>query len=280
MSESTGFLNNLCSGIRKRLNGNKKSKYREVNLGWARQKYLKHLSPGKIYSHQLFHCETKFYDGPEYFHGLKEIFIDEVYKQELPHNPLILDCGSHIGLSIIYLKKSFPSAKIIGFEPDQRNFALLQQNIAQHKLDKVELVNKAVWITNGPINFRSEGNMGSKIEKGNSDAQMIDAVRLKDYLNQKIDFLKMDIEGAEYEVLKDIASHLPFIENLFIEYHGSFTQQGELLEILDLLNRSGFNFYIKEASNVYEHPFLYRKMQDQRYYDIQLNIFCVRVPEA
>ena len=65
-------------------------------------------------------------------HGVKEIFIEDVYYQQLPENAYILDCGAHIGLSVIYLKSICPSANIICFEPDNKNFELLQKNIASH----------------------------------------------------------------------------------------------------------------------------------------------------
>jgi hypothetical protein len=61
---------------------------------------------------------------------------------------------------------------------------------------------------------------------------------------------------------------------MFIEYHGSFAQNDELLEIFEIIVKSGFKFYIKEAAINYEHPFLQK--QEKLNYDVQLNIFCFR----
>ncbi len=67
-----------------------------------------------------------------YLHGLNEIFVEEVYRfQSDTNTPLIIDCGSNIGLSIIYFKRLFPEAKIIGFEPDNEIFKILENNINQ-----------------------------------------------------------------------------------------------------------------------------------------------------
>jgi hypothetical protein len=49
------------------------------------------------------------------------------------------------------------------------------------------------------------------------------------------------------------------VENLFLEYHGNFNQNDELVEIFEIISKSGFQFYIKEAVSVFDHPFLHKK---------------------
>jgi FkbM family methyltransferase len=277
MPTSDNFLVNVFNGSIARIRKAFHNPYRKVNIGPVFLKYLKHLPPGKLHSHKLFGHETWFVSGQEYLHGIKEIFIEETYKQTLPPNAYILDCGANIGLSVIYLKWICPSATIIAFEPDANNFALLQKNIASHGLEKVELKNQAVWKEDAMLSFESEGTMSSKIvsNEGSGQSVRIPAVRLRDYLDKKIDFLKIDIEGAEFEVLLDISSHLSVVDNLFVEYHGSFDQIDQLARLFNLLSQSGFKYYIKEATNVYETPLLRRKTSGTPY-DIQLNIFCFR----
>jgi FkbM family methyltransferase len=234
-----------------------------------------------LHSHKLFGHETWFVSGQEYLHGIKEIFIEEIYRQTLPPNAFILDCGANIGLSVIYLKKICPTATIIAFEPDPNNFELLQKNIASHDLQNVVLKNEAVWKEDTMLSFESEGTMSSKIvfDKETDRSKLTKAVRLKDHLNRKIDFLKIDIEGAEYQVLCDIGDNLSFVTNLFVEYHGMFGQISELSELFDLFSKKGFRYYIKEATPVYETPFL-RDKKNSILYDIQLNIFCFRHEES
>jgi len=126
------------------------------------------------------------------------------------------------------------------------------------------------------LSFSNESSMGSKIEL-NSSAQSVEvkAIRLKEFLNKKVDFLKIDIEGAEYAVLKDIAGDLHRVQNMFLEYHGTFSQNGELGEIIKIIDEAGFNFYIKEAAPIYLTPF-YRTKNPNTVYDVQLNLFCFR----
>jgi FkbM family methyltransferase len=276
--QNTSFLNNLIQGISKRSTRLFQNPYRRVNLGPIKHKYLKHLPPGKHRQHAMGTGVIHYINAQELLHGLKEIFIDEIYKMELPASAYIIDCGANIGLSVIYLKQHCPDAVITAFEPDQSNFKLLEQNIESYGIKNVKLEQKAVWKENTTIAFANEGSMSSRIEQSFSSTEdnTVIAVRLKEYLNQKVDFLKIDIEGAEYQVLKDIKPDLHFVEKMFLEYHGNFDQNNELVEIFDILNEAGFDFYIKEAANVYQHPFLFAQSQTQVQYDIQLNIFCSR----
>ena len=263
-------------GFNSRIKKTFNNPYNKVGINSFSLKYLKHLPADKIHAHKLFNHQTYFYGGLEYLHGLKEIFLDGVYNQELPGNAYLIDCGSHIGLSVIYLKSICPSANIVCFEPDKKNFNLLQKNIASHQLQNVEMRNEAVWNENTSLHFIQEGNMGSKIgENATSGTVTVKASRLKDFLNRKVDFLKLDIEGAEYKVLKDIAECLQNVDKMFIEYHGTFDQNNELLEILELVSNAGFKFYIKEAAAVFEQPFLDKKHAGE--YDLQLNMFCFRI---
>ena len=275
MPLTDSFSKNLFNGIKLRMNKAFQNPYRAVNINWFSLKYLKHISKDKMYSHKLLNHDTFFYSGPEYLHALKEIFIDGVYKQKLPENAYILDCGANIGISVIYLKSICPTANIISFEPDHKNFKLLLKNISSHQITKVEAKNEAVWTEDTTLNFIEEGTMGSKIgDAVSSNTVSVKAVRLKDFLGRKVDFLKLDIEGAEYKVLKDIAENLGNVNRMFLEYHGTFAQNNELLEILELVTEAGFKFYIKEADSVYDLPFLPKKHLSE--YDLQLNIFCFR----
>ena len=86
------------------------------------------------------------------------------------------------------------SAHIICFEPDAKSFDLLQKNISSHHLKNIDARNEAIWFENTSLNFIQEGNMASRIGIDSPvNTVSVKAVRLKDYLNQKVDFLKIDI---------------------------------------------------------------------------------------
>lgn len=216
-----------------------------------------------------------------FLHSIQELFIDEVYKFNTTNaNPVILDCGANWGLSIIYFKTNHPSAKIIAFEPDENVYKLLKTNIQSFGLENVELNKKAVWKQEGTLQFSSEGALGGRLTEDGEGKNTIEVqtARLKDVIRsyEKIDFLKMDIEGAEYEVVKDCVDELHRVERLFIEYHSKPGEPQQLAEILDFVNKAGFRYYIKEAWNNMRFPF---NPDTNLYYDLQLNIFCYRTAE-
>jgi FkbM family methyltransferase len=274
--QNSSFISNLKKGISARLSSFFKNPYRKVGLSWLQIKKLKHLSPGKIRRYRFLKKEIYFAAPAEFLHGVREIFIEELYKQELPGSPYIIDCGANIGLSVIYTKEHYPGARIIAFEPDEMNFKLLEDNIRSFGYSNIFLRKEAVWIDNTELQFAGLGSMSSKINDSSGvPTKTVKAIRLKDLLSEKVDFLKIDIEGAEYAVLKDIRDSLKNVQNLFVEYHGNFNQTGELTNMLTWINEQGFSYYIKEAAPVYVTPFLRRK-RDVYEYDVQLNIFCFR----
>lgn len=274
MQKKQSRLSSFLEGIQAMFRRIFENPFKKMGISWWDLKRLKYSPKKDIHTHVLFGKRTYFHSIGEYVYGLREIFADEVYLQNLPANSYIIDCGANIGLSVIYLKKLCPAAVIIAFEPDPENFRVLKKNIESHKLSSVELKNEAVWTSNTTLNFASDGDMSSKIGTGKHATVQVQAVRLRDFLNQKVDFLKIDIEGAEFGVVKDIQDKLLVVQNLFIEYHGSFQQNNELNEIFKIVVDNGFHYYIKEATAVYKHPFV-RNVQDKPY-DIQLNIFCFK----
>ncbi len=263
-------------GIRLRMGKIFHNPYRIVNIGLLKKIYYKHLSPGRVRHHRLLGNTISFYSPTELLHGLKEIFVDEIYKQNLPATPFIIDCGANIGLSVIYMKNLYPMATILAFEPDERNFELLNKNIQNFRFEQVEIRREAVWIENTILQFASEGSMSSRINNGISGNTIpVKAIRLKDYLNKPVDFLKIDIEGAEFKVMNDISGQLHFVNHLFLEYHGTFEQNAELSQLFALLVEKDFTYYIKEATSIYDSPLNPLKKPGMPY-DVQLNIFCIR----
>jgi FkbM family methyltransferase len=266
----------LKKDIKSKLSVLLKNVYKEVGYNFFDVRKIKALQSDKVNSYPLFGKSIYFKQPSELLHSLSEIFVHEIYKIKLPSKPLIIDCGANIGISVLYFKRRFPESIVIAFEPDQENFEILNLNVNSFQLKNVELNNAAVWVENTYLNFTNDSSMSSKIEPENavSSSSLVKATRLYDIIDQTIDLLKIDIEGAEYKVLLDIESKLHYVQNMFFEYHGSFSQVHELTNIFTILVKNGFKYYIKEATPVYDHPFI--RTEKSPMYDIQLNIFCFR----
>ncbi|HXS55137.1 MAG TPA: FkbM family methyltransferase [Hanamia sp.] len=273
-------LLNLSNGVIHRL---KKMFYRPFstfNIGWAKEKILKHQTSDTSLKYHLYKKKYKvaFRDAPTFLMSIEELFINEFYKFRTTNaRPKIIDCGSYIGTSILYFKVNYPNSIVTGFEPDNSNYSILKQNLDSWNFSDTNVVNAAIWTSNGNISFNSAGNMSSRIETGEDgviEKNNVRCLRLNDLLNEEIDFLKIDIEGAELPVLKDCSDNLRNVKNLFVEYHGKYDEMFKLNEILEILVQNDFKYYIKEGNVVYAKPFWDKeKIGD---YDMLLNIFAFR----
>jgi hypothetical protein len=97
--------------------------------------------------------------------------------------------------------------------------------------------------------------------------------RLRDYLTQRVDLLRLDIEGAEVDVLLDCADLLGQVRNLAVDYHSLFKRPQRLDELVALLTRAGFRLDFRVTSQS-ESPFLYRSLRGV--VEFQLHIFAFR----
>jgi FkbM family methyltransferase len=177
-------------------------------------------------------------------------------------DPTILDCGSHIGLSIAWFKQRFPKARITAFEPDPETFQLLQTNVAINGFDGVELLNLAVAAGRGTAEFYGEFGVAEPMASAHSlrrdwgtqrsgQSILVNTVPLADYITEPVDYLKIDIEGAETEVLASIRSRLHLVRALGLEFHGtgSRARAGEQ-DLIRLLGESGFEVSVTPKTGV------------------------------
>jgi FkbM family methyltransferase len=181
----------------------------------------------------------------------------------------------------LYWKQQFPDAEIVAFEPDPVAYEALSQNVKSHNLKKVNTIKKGVWKKEGTLKFSSEGSTAGRLEDISkiastdrpSDTISVPTARLRNYLNEDVDLLKIDIEGAEYEVIKDCADLLLNVKNIFVEYHSFSGKPQNLSGILRFLSNSGFRYHIKPGYHV-DQPFT-----DHASYigmDNQVNIYAYR----
>jgi FkbM family methyltransferase len=189
-------------------------------------------------------------DSKTFLSGYKNIFEDEIYSFDTNRKrPRIIDGGANIGLATLYWKKKFPNARITCFEPDPDIFEVLNRNIKQHVTSGVELVQKGLWKEEAVLKFKQDGKDGGHFSEFPADHEVaeeeVPVTRLVDYLHEPVDMLKLDIEGAEMEVLLDSSNHLDNVDNLFVEYHSYPGREQRLDELFSLLRESGFRVHLK-----------------------------------
>ncbi|WP_019878762.1 FkbM family methyltransferase [Succinispira mobilis] len=213
-------------------------------------------------------------DVASFLSTYEELFVKQIYKfKSVSEKPVIIDMGANIGLSILYFKTLYPEAIVEAYEADAKIFKYLEQNV--RGFSNVFLLNNAVWDKNTKLYFDSEGADGGRItDEGTHKKIEVVAVDAKKILDKydRIDFLKIDIEGAERIVLPRINDLLYKVNTLFIEYHSEMDKEQCLPEILRIIKQSGFRIKIQDIATV-DSPFVEK---NQGVFDCQLNIFAIR----
>ena len=218
-----------------------------------------------------------FHDAGCFYNTYQEIIKDNIYHfKTSSKKPYIIDCGANMGLSIYYFAKEYPNAEIVAFEPEEEIYSVLEKNIATFQLANVKLYKKAVWNTETTLEFYSDKGMGGSVENkyNNQKPTYIETLRLANFLNKKVDMLKLDIEGAEYTVLKDCKQLLKNVENIFVEYHSFINKEQHLDDVLLILKQEGFRYHLRE-SFFRKMPFIDKNLACDNM-DMAINIFAYR----
>ena len=122
---------------------------------------------------------------------------------------IVIDIGAYCGLTALaFAERVGLSGHIYAFEPDPENFQALQTNVNKYSINNVTLENAAVWKTNGFIALQAEGTISSAIQvlaaRENATVN-VKSINLSDYIIKnninKLDLIKIDVEGAELEIL-------------------------------------------------------------------------------
>lgn len=205
---------------------------RNGNIYSIRNGEVKFCLPDLDLSHGEF-IQNRIFLERDYF----EIFHLSMLKEYIKENAVILDVGANIGNHTIFFAKECNARKIYCFEPTQKTFQILKENIKINRLDyMVDAMNIALGNKNSKVdvivNAKDAGsNYVEENVKGDTALSTLDSLSI----NDKIDFIKIDVEGYEYEVLKGmektIAKDKPmlFIEIFDVNYdrvHGLLAYMG------------------------------------------------------
>jgi FkbM family methyltransferase len=180
--EVPDFYNNAKSKIKEALS------YLKDDV--SKEQYCKHLKARIGYSfNELPEATTH----NQYFH-------EDIIQLSEPE--IFLDCGAYTGDTLNdYLKYAkVPFKKYICLEPDPQNLIELNKNIASKNLSNVEVIEIAVGNENAELKFEATGGGGAVLS--DTGSINVNCVRIDDFFNEEITFIKFDIEGAELDALK------------------------------------------------------------------------------
>jgi FkbM family methyltransferase len=194
--------------------------------------YYNSKQPGYQFSlkNGFYKTEAKswsIYTSTPLYFITKEIERYEKY-YKIGHNDTVIDAGAFNGiLSLVYAEKA-SHGKVFSFEPDKKNLKQLKENFRLNDNPKnIDLIKKGLWSKTGEIKFYEAGSVASssfyKAEKALE--RNIKVTSLDDFMTENkilaVDFIKMDVEGAELNILQGARKMLADLKpNLSIaSYH-------------------------------------------------------------
>jgi FkbM family methyltransferase len=183
-------------------------------------------------------------DDPGDLSAIGEVLLEEEYRVATTRSPkLIVDLGSHIGASVIFFRLRYPPARIVALEPDPRNFAKLRRNVSG--FPGIEIHQLAVAGRDGRASLHagSSSLAGSLVRTArDSEATSVATVSLDTLIDrlgaERIDLLKVDVEGMEFELLAR-SERLAAVDAIVGEFHPLLSGHGpqafvELLRDFDV----------------------------------------------
>ena len=157
---------------------------------------------------------------------------------QLPGDAAILDLGANIGCTMLHFASIFPNARIVGVELDHDNFQLAKKNMRAF-WDRCSLVHAAVWKEDGEVEYGGTEAWGLHVEPGGSKrvpAKTIQSLMSENSM-EKIDYLKMDVEGAEHAIMNGNTDWLLKTNSIKIEVHNDDQM---IPQFIDMLKNAGF----------------------------------------
>jgi len=198
---------------------------------------------------------------------LKKGFEAEYYLSKDLNPKVIVDIGSNIGISAVFFANLFPDAKIYTFEPLSLNYDLLVKNTKEYK--NIECFNVGLGSEDGSFSIYisdedSDNYGGASIVNNISEnskeykCQVRSVKNIFKELNiQNIDFLKIDTEGAEYDIMtsmdNDILQNVQWITG---ELHGNHDYK-----LLDYITDLGFNTGMRKE--IHNNVFVFHALKDE-----------------
>jgi FkbM family methyltransferase len=206
------------------------------------------------HSARVLDLEMEFPDPHAFASQWYDVMVKQSLKIQLDAStPRVLDCGAHVGLVSLWARQQWAAARITAFEPDPVIAGMLRDNVRRNGMDGIEVVEAAVWKSSGTVTFRAPGSDAGAIDAVAADtvgaSREVRSVRLRDWLTEPIDFLKIDIEGAELDVLEDSADALAVVENIHLEVHDFDPGRRLLPGCLSVLERAGFTYALSDLGS-------------------------------
>ncbi len=244
------------------------------------------LAKRNLQHNQLYQTTLPGIGTINFYHSFEKVKaqIHDIYAKKTyafrasSDEPHIIDCGSNIGISVMFFKHLYPNSTIIAFEPAPDSFAALERNIKDNHLTNITTHQSAVFDSTGirkiSRNQVHDGNTElSLLQEATGETIDLPCVKLSDYIVRDVDLLKMDIEGSEFAVMDDLMAtkKIDRVKQIILEFHNVWfdADRPSMSTLLSKLELSNFEYQIYtsygEPFDAHDHHaiivFAYRKIQ-------------------
>jgi FkbM family methyltransferase len=188
--------------------------------------------------------------------GKEKDYIEELtlpYDSYLRPDPgdVVLDVGASIGgVSISYSKMVGKDGVVIAVEPEPRSLSVLQKIIRENNLRNIKVIGKAAWNRKEILKFYLREGFGrhSLVYNSGEEFIMVKADTLDNILSdvgiRKIDFVKIDVEGAELEVLEGMEEILNSVKKIIVAAYHERNEMKTFPRVSRFLKERGFKTLI------------------------------------
>jgi len=196
------------------------------------------------------------------FATIWEILIKKMYNPrgfKIKDKDTVIDIGANMGIFSIYAAKRAKRGKVYSFEPFLPHYTRLKNNIGLNKLNNIITYNLAVSNKGGISQFfisNISSGMHSlyKLEKTKQRSICVQKISFNKFILknkiQKIDFLKIDCEGSEYDILYSLSkSNLRKINKISLEFEELNNKKNNSDYLKKFLNKAGFKVYVNKINN-------------------------------
>lgn len=190
-----------------------------------------------------------------------EIFHDEIYEQifNVENGEMVIDVGAHVGLFTVKARKAVgEDGLVVAIEPEPKNAALLSENVEKHGFKNVVVVKKAAGNYKGKVKlYLSPGSRGHSLlpirpSSINVGMDTLDNIAAELGLT-RVDFIKIDVEGAELDVLEGAEKilHMPNVKLAIAAYHPLPDGSSEFQKIFSYLKSKGMKIWTNDRGYIY-----------------------------
>jgi FkbM family methyltransferase len=262
------FRATFRTGLRHILECTRNPAYRALHRYHRRLNGLARGTAGQV---KFVGRQIDLVDAASFLSAWDEIFVNRIYDiGPTRPNPCLVDVGANIGLAALYWKWRYGEFQYLGFEPDPRVAECCRQNLESWRIEG-RLEEVAAGAEEGEGFFKPDGADGGRLST-EEVGEKVRTVRLSRFLPETVDLLKIDVEGGELDVLRDVSSHLRKVQAIFVEWHTTRGESG-LGETIELLEGAGFTSYFQAAVGP-ERPFESTPLLGE--FSQHLNIYGVR----